>query len=62
MPIIVELHGTYRLGDHWISKEEFEGLDVLDILELFQEDTTAFLEDLGGLDGIVKTVRWEDAQ
>ena len=61
--IEIEIHKTVRLSGIWCSKEDFlelmeGGLD--NFTEVLREDNSYFLEECGGISGLVTSARWVD--
>lgn len=60
MSLRVYLKHEVVLSTLWCSKEEFDQIGEAGVRELFGEDLLALLEDLGGVEGLVERVAWED--
>lgn len=63
MALKVTLKKEATLSDNWMQKEDFERVfknDKAALIELLKEDTSWFLEDIGGLDSLIESFEWVD--
>ena len=44
MPVSIRIEGV--LGDDWATEEDFAGMSDEEVIELMNEDITAFLEEV----------------
>ena len=56
MPIKITIHKELILPKYWVNDEDYleMGGTKEDLIELLNEDWTAFLEDCGNLDGLIQ--------
>jgi len=61
MGIRITLRKTVCLDDTWCSKEDFDEVfrgNKPALVELLNEDIISFLEDCGGIDGLIESFEW----
>lgn len=64
MPIQITVSKTFTLSDLWCDEEGFKNDYAQDhdafIEDCLEEDTSSFLDEAGGLKGIIQKVEWVD--
>jgi len=65
MPIELTIQSTVLLSDIWMDKatwdEVFDG-DLEALVELLEEDESAFLGECGGIRGLIVSAQWTEVQ
>ena len=64
MGIRITLSKTVCLDDTWCSKEDFDDVfkgNKASLVELLNEDIISFLENCGGIDGLIESFEWVES-